>query len=93
MQILGGTRATAMQSLQLHLTGAAQSWLGTLPDDSIGSWGELENQFTRNFHSTYKRPASIEEVKSRVQKKGETLRSCIQQWSIIKNSTEDVSDE
>jgi hypothetical protein len=40
VQILGGSRATAMQSLQLHLTGAARSWLNMLPDDSIGSWGE-----------------------------------------------------
>jgi hypothetical protein len=55
VQILGGTRATAMQSLQLYLTGAARSRLNTLPNDSIGSWGELENQFTRNFCSTYKR--------------------------------------
>jgi hypothetical protein len=31
VQILGGTRATTMQSLQLHLTGAARSWLSTLP--------------------------------------------------------------
>jgi hypothetical protein len=52
IQILGGTRATVMQSLQLYLTGASQSWLSTLPNDSIGSWGELESQFTRNFHST-----------------------------------------
>jgi hypothetical protein len=29
VQILRGTRATAMQSLQLHLTGAARSWLNT----------------------------------------------------------------
>jgi hypothetical protein len=93
VQILGGTKATAMQSLQLHLTGAARSWLNTLPDESIGSWGELESQFTRNFRSTYKRPASLEEVKACVQKKGETLRSYIQRWSIIKNSAEDVSDE
>jgi hypothetical protein len=64
MQILGGTRATSMQSLQLHLIGAAQSWLSTSPNDSIGGWGKLENQFARNFRSTYKRPASIEEVKS-----------------------------
>jgi hypothetical protein len=28
-----------------------------------------------------------------VQRKGETLRSYIQQWSVIKNSAEDVSDE
>jgi hypothetical protein len=93
VQILRGTRATAMQSLQLHLTGAARSWLNTLPNDSIGSWGELESQFTRNFCSTYKRPASLEEIKSCVQRKDETLRSYIQRWSVIKNSTEDVSDE
>jgi hypothetical protein len=84
VQILGGTRAIAIQSLQLNLTGAARSWLSTLPNDSIGSWGELENQFARNFCSTYKRPASIEEVKSCMQRRGETLRSYIQQWSIIK---------
>jgi hypothetical protein len=84
VQILGGTRATAMQSLQLHLTDAARSWLNTLPNDSIGSWGELESQFARNFRSTYKRPASLEEVKSCVQRKDETLRSYIQRWSVIK---------
>jgi hypothetical protein len=82
-----------MQSLQLHLTGAARSWLNTLPNDSIGSWGELESQFARNFCSTYKRPASLEEVKSCIQKKDETLCSYIQRWSVIKNSAEDVSDE
>jgi hypothetical protein len=89
VQILGGTRATVMQSLQLHLTGAARSWLNTLPNDSIGSWGELQSQFTRNFRLTYKRPASLEEIKSCVQRKDETLYSYIQ----IKNSAEDVSDE
>jgi hypothetical protein len=93
VQILGGTRATMMQSLQLHLTGAARSWLSTLPNDSIGSWGELESQFTRNFRSTYKRLASLEEVKSCIQRKDKTLCLYIQRWSIIKNSTEDVSDE
>jgi hypothetical protein len=78
VQILGGTKATALQSLQLHLTGAARSWLNTLPNESIGSWGELKSQFARNFRSTYKRPASLEEVKACVQRKGETLCSYIQ---------------
>jgi hypothetical protein len=93
VQILRETRATAMQSLQLHLTGAARSWLNTIPNDSIGSWGELESQFARNFRSTYKRPASLKEIKLCVQRKGETLRSYIQRWSVIKNPAEDVSDE
>jgi hypothetical protein len=89
VQILGGIKATAIQSLQLHLTGVARSWLNTLPNDSIGSWGELESQFTRNFCSTYKRPTSLEEIKSCVQSKDETLHSYIQRWSVIKNSAED----
>jgi hypothetical protein len=93
VQILGGTRATTMQSLQLHLTGVVRSWLNTLPNDSIESWGELESQFARNFSSTYKRPMSLEETKSCIQRKDKTLRSYIQRWSIIKNSAEDVSDE
>jgi hypothetical protein len=93
VQILGGTKPTAMQSLQLHLTGAARSWLNSLPNESIGSWGELESEFARNFRSTYKHPASLEEVKVYVQRKGETLCSYIQRWSVIKNSAEDVSNE
>jgi hypothetical protein len=76
-----------------YLPGVAQSWLNTLPNESIGSWGELENQFVRDFCSTYKRPTSLEEVKACVQRKGETLHSYIHRWSVIKNSAEDVSDE
>jgi hypothetical protein len=56
-----------MQSLQLHLTGAARSWLSKLGEETIGSWEELTKQFTSNFKSTYKWPASIEEVKAYVQ--------------------------
>jgi hypothetical protein len=82
-----------MQSLQLHLTGAARSWLGKLEKETIGSWDELTKQFTRNFKSTYKRPASIEKVKACIQQRNETLRSYIQRWSIIKNSVVNVSDE
>jgi hypothetical protein len=82
-----------MQNLQLHLTGAARSWLNTLPNESIGSCGELESEFTRNFRTMYKRPASIEEVKACVQQHSESLRSYIQRWSIIKNSAVKLSDK
>jgi hypothetical protein len=37
VKILGGTRETAMQSLQLHLTGAARSWLSKLREEIIVS--------------------------------------------------------
>jgi hypothetical protein len=93
VKLLGGTNETAMQSLQLHLTGAARSWLSKLEKETIGSWEELTKQFTSNFKSTYKRPASIEEVKACVQQRGETLKTYIQRWSLIKNSAVEVSDE
>jgi hypothetical protein len=93
VKLLGGTREIAMQSLQLHLTGAARSWLSKLGNEIIESWEELTKQFTSNFKSTYKRPASIEEVKACVQQRGETLRAYIQRWTIIKNSAVEVSDE
>jgi hypothetical protein len=35
----------------------------------------------------------LEEVKSCIQKRDETLRSYIQRWSVIKNSVEDIPDE
>jgi hypothetical protein len=82
-----------MQSLQLHLTGAAWSWLNTLPNDYIKSCGELESQFARNFCSTYKRPTSLEEIKSFVQREDETLPFYIERWSVIKIFVEDISDE
>jgi hypothetical protein len=51
---------------------AARSWLSKLGKETIGSWEELTKQFTSNFKLTYKRPASIKEVKAYVQQRGET---------------------
>jgi hypothetical protein len=67
--------------------------LSKLGKETIVSWEELTKQFTSNFKSTYKRPASIEEVKAYVQQHGETLRAYIQRWSIIKKLAVEVSDE
>jgi hypothetical protein len=93
VRILGGSKEIATQSLQLHLTSAARSWLSKLERETIGSWEDLTKQFTSNFKSTYKRPASIEEVKACVQLRNETLKSYIKRWSIIKNSAVKVSNE
>jgi hypothetical protein len=92
-KIFRGSKETAMQIRQLHLTGVAWSWLGKLERETIGSREELTKQFTSNFKSTYKRPTSIEEVKACIQQRNETFRSYIQIWRIIKNSTVTVSDE
>ncbi|KAK1616999.1 hypothetical protein QYE76_022516 [Lolium multiflorum] len=63
VKLVGGTRATAMQSIQVHLSGAARSWIKKLPPGSIDSWDNFEDIFMRNFRSTCKKPASLEELR------------------------------
>jgi hypothetical protein len=54
--IWGGDKGNnnAKLALQLHLTGAARSWLSKLEKGTIGNWEELTKQLTSNFKSTYK---------------------------------------
>src|SRR5215216_8018854 len=93
VRLHGGSRSTTMQCLQLQLQGAARAWLNNLPRGSTRSWDELVYSFVCNFKGTYKIPASIEELRCCQQKSGESLRSYIQRWSIIKNSTENISED
>ncbi len=80
-------------SYSCKVQGAARAWLNNLPRGSIRSWDELVYSFVRNFKGTYKRPASIEVLRCCQQKSGESLRSYIQRWSIIKNSAENISED
>lgn len=54
VKLQGGSTATAMQSLQLHLTDTARSWPRQLPKYSIGSSNDLEDKFIRHFQSIFK---------------------------------------
>jgi hypothetical protein len=93
VKLIGGTRATAMQSIQVHLSGAARSWIKKLPPGSIDSWDSFQDIFVKNFRSTCNKPASFEELRACRQKHDESMRKYIQRWNIIKNSAEDISDE
>ena len=89
----GGTKNTAMQYLQLQLAGSARAWLKSLPPGTIKSWDDLVYDFVHNFRATYKRPASIEELRSCTQGSNESIRKYIQRWTIMRNSAEDISEE
>jgi hypothetical protein len=71
VKLMGGMRATAMQSIQVYLSGAARSWMRKLPAEFIDSWENFESLFIQNFRSTYKKPASIEQLRTCTQKSGE----------------------
>src|SRR4051812_40099237 len=60
---------------------------------SISSWTQFRAAFIENFKSTYKRPASLEELRTCKQGTRETLKAYIQRWTILKNSAEDISYE
>ena len=72
-----GTKATAMQYLNLSLEGTSHTWLENRPRGCYRSWEDLEYDFEKKFEATCKRPASSEELQSCKQEKGETLRSYI----------------
>ena len=59
-----GNKTTAMQYLNLHLVGVARSWLEGRPKACYGSWDDLTFDFCKNFQATYKRPATIEELRA-----------------------------
>jgi hypothetical protein len=71
VKLMGGTSATTMQSIQVYLSGAARSWMRKLPAELIDSWENFESLFIQNFRSTYKKPASIEQLRTCTQKSGE----------------------
>src|SRR3954467_5994713 len=93
VKLHGGNKETAMQCLQLQLTGAARVWLSSLSSGSIQSWEEPAYSFIRNFKGTSKRPASIEELRACTQRTGESIRSYILRWSTTKNSAAHISEE
>ena len=54
----------AIKYLPLKLKGPARHWLKSLPENSIGSWEELEDAFRANFQGTYVRPSDADDFKS-----------------------------
>ena len=61
--------------LPLKLKGPARYWLNSLPENSIGSWEDLEDAFRDNFQGTYVRPLDADDLSHIVQKPGKSSRS------------------
>ena len=56
--------------LPLKLKGPARYWLNSLPENSIGSWEDLEDVFRDNFQGTYVRPPDADDLSHIVQQPG-----------------------
>ena len=61
--------------LPLKLKGPARHWLKSFPENSIGSWEELEDAFRANFQGTYVRPPDADDLSYIIQQPEESAES------------------
>ena len=52
----------AIKYLTLKLKGPARHWLNSLPENSIGSWEDLEEAFLDNLQGTYVQPLDADDL-------------------------------
>ena len=57
-----GSTATAMQYIQLMLSGSARAWLKSLPRGAYTCREDFSEDFVWNFLGPYKHPASFKEL-------------------------------
>lgn len=87
-----GDELHAIKYLPLKLKGPAQHWLNSLPENSIGSWEDLEDTFCNNFQGTYVRPPDADDLSDIIQQPGESARKLWTRFLIKKNQIVDCPD-
>ena len=78
--------------LPLKLKGPARHWLKSLPENTIGSWEELEDAFRANFQGTYVRPSDADDLSHITQQPGESARQFWNRFLTKKNQIVDCPD-
>ena len=91
-RIEGITDLHAIKYLPLKLKGPARHWLKSLPENSIGSWEELEDAFRANFQGTYVRPPDADDLSHITQQPGESSRKLWNRFLTKKNQIVDCPD-
>lgn len=79
----------AIKYLPLKLKGPARYWLKSLPENSIGSWEELEDASRANFQGTYVRPPDADDLSHITQQPGESARKLWNRFLTKKNQNID----
>ena len=74
------------------MTNPRQHWLNSLPENSIGSWEDLEDAFRDNFQGTYVRPPDADDLCHIVQQPGESSRKLWTRFLVKKNQVVDCPD-
>ena len=82
----------AIKYLPLKLKGPTRHWLNSLPENSIGSWEDLEDTFRDNFQGTYVRPPNADDLSHIVQQPRESAQKLWTRVLIKKNQIVDCPD-
>ena len=82
----------AIKYLPLKLKGPARHWLNSLPENSIGTWEDLEDAFRANFQGTYVRPPDADDLSHIIQQPGESARKLWNRFLTKKNQIIDYPD-
>ena len=82
----------AIKYLPLKLKGPRLHWLNILPENSIGSWEDLEDAFRDNFQGTYVRPPDADDLSHIVQQPGASACKLWTRFLIKKNLIVDCPD-
>jgi hypothetical protein len=75
----------AIKYLPLKLKGPARHWLNSLPENSIGSWEELEDAFRANFQGTYVWPPDADDLSHVIQQPDESAQQFWNRFLTKKN--------
>ena len=82
----------AIKYLPLKLKGPPRHWLNSLPENSIGSWEDLEDAFRDNFQGTYVRQLCADDLSHIVQQPGGSARKLWTRFLVKKNKITDWPD-
>ena len=74
------------------MKGPARHWLKSLPENSIGSWEELEDAFKDNFQGTYVRPPDTDDLSHIIQQPRESARKLWNRFLTKKNQIVNCPD-
>ena len=92
VHIAGGDDLHAIKYLPLKLKGSTRHWLNSLPENLIGVWEDLEDEFWANFQGTYVRPPDADDLAHIVQKPGELVQKFWNRFLTKKNQIVDCPD-
>jgi hypothetical protein len=88
----GGDNWVKANYLSTTLSSMARSWLINLPEGSIYTWDQLCAMFIRNIQGMYKRPSTVETLKTIRQKHDESLRDYVKHFCNTRNAIPYIKD-